>query len=322
MRNVVMKGVFFRLRMFSAAVFTLLLGVMGSGGWAMASALDVFVSIAPQKYFVERIGGDLVNVSVMVPPGASPHVYEPKPAQMRGLAEARAYLSLGVEFENMWLPRIVAIHPDLMIVHTEHGIQKIPMTAHHHHGDDHGHGHKHDHGHEHDHGHKHDHGHRHGLDNHIWLAPDLVRIQAGHILDALRDLDPANAKVYEDNHAGFMADIDLLDADLRQILAGKEGMAFMVFHPAWGYFAKAYGLEQIPVEVEGKEPKARDLERLIDQAKERGIVIIFVSPQFSTQSAEMIASSINGQVVSINPLAEDWLENMRIVAEKFRVALR
>jgi zinc transport system substrate-binding protein len=269
------------------------------------------VSIVPQKYFVERIGGDLVNVAVMVPPGANYHAYEPTPAQMRALAQARAYFALGVEFEKAWLPRISATNPDLMIVHTDSGIEKIPMVAHHHHAGGHDHGHGHGPGHLH-----------HGLDTHIWLAPDLVRVQAGHILNALRDLDPANASVYEQNHAQFMTDIDILDSDLRQILAEKQGMAFMVFHPSWGYFAKAYGLEQIPVEVEGKEPKARDLKHLIALAKERGITVVFVSPQFSTRSAEMIASSINGQVISIDPLAEDWLGNMRIVAEKFRAAVR
>jgi len=295
------------------AMLIVLFGLVNPG-WSEALPVNVFVSIAPQKYFVERIGGDLVNVAVMVPPGASPHAYEPKPSQMRALTQARAYFALGVEFERVWLPRITATHPDLLIVHTDSGIEKIPMVPHHHDDASHDHG----------------HGHRaancpclhHGLDSHIWLSPDLVRVQAGHILNALRDLDPANASVYEGNHARFMTDIDVLDAELGQILTKSQGKAFMVFHPAWGYFAKAYGLEQIPVEVEGKEPKAKDLKRLIDRAKERGITVVFVSPQFSARSAEMIASSINGQVVSIDPLAEDWLGNMRIVAEKFRAAVR
>lgn len=286
----------------SLVAFCVLMGPCLAG----AGPFDVFVSIAPQKYFVERIGGDQVLVSVMVPPGANPHSYEPKPAQARALTQSRAYFALGVEFERVWLPRISAAHPNLMIVHTDQGVQKMPMAAHRHHDESafaDGHGHD-------------------GLDSHIWLAPELVRIQAGHILNALRDLDPVHAKVYEDNFVRFMADIDALDADLRRIFDGMDRRAFMVFHPAWGYFARAYGLEQIPVEVEGKEPKARDLERLIDRAKERGITVVFVSPQFSTRSAEMIAASINGQVTFINHLAEDWLENMRIVAEKFRAAVR
>jgi len=281
---------------------------------ACSASVHVFVSIAPQKYFVERIGGDLVTVSVMLPSGASPHAYEPNPIRMRELDKSRVFFTLGVDFEQIWLPRIVATHPELPVVHTEQGIHKMPMSDSHHrnllhdeknngpdtHAQD-----------------QHD-----GLDDHIWLDPGLVRIQAGHILNALRDLDPAHASLYAENHARFMDDIDQLDADLRRILEGRQGMAFMVFHPAWGYFARTYGLIQIPVEVEGKEPNARDLERLINQAKERGITVVFVSPQFSARSADMIASSINGQVVSINPLAEDWLTNMRLVAETIRSALR
>ncbi|WP_045220899.1 metal ABC transporter solute-binding protein, Zn/Mn family [Desulfonatronum thioautotrophicum] len=324
-----------------------------------AQPFELFVSIAPQKQFVERIGGELVNVSVMVPPGASPHVYEPRPAQMRLLSQAKIYFAIGVEFEKTLLPKISALNPDLKIVHTEAGIEKLPMIPHHHHDHDHGHGHDHEHGdeHEHEHGHGHNHGHGHGhnhghehghghghehghdhghghgqnhghghehggLDTHVWLAPELVRIQAAHILAALTELDGAHAAVYEANYTAFMAEIDALDADIRQTLAGHEGAAFMVFHPAWGYFARQYGLEQIPVEIEGKEPRAQDLQQLIQRALEGDIRVVFVSPQFSTRSAETIARAINGQIVAIDPLAEDWLKNMRAVAGKFKQAFK
>lgn len=328
-------------------VALLLLFVSAEDG--RAQPFELFVSIAPQKQFVERIGGELVNVSVMVPPGASPHVYEPRPAQMRMLSQAKIYFAIGVEFEKTLLPKISALNPDLKIVHTEAGIEKLPMIPHHHHdhGHDHGHGygheheqerdhgHGHDHGHEHGHGHGHEHehehghgqnhGHRHehgGLDTHVWLAPELVRIQAAHILAALTDLDGAHAAVYEANYTAFMAEIDALDADIRQSLAGHEGAAFMVFHPAWGYFARQYGLEQIPVEIEGKEPRAQDIQQLIQRALAEDIRVVFVSPQFSTRSAETIARAINGQIVAIDPLAEDWLKNMLAVAGKFKQAFK
>ncbi|PTN37393.1 cation ABC transporter substrate-binding protein [Desulfonatronum sp. SC1] len=300
-----------------------------------AQPFEVFVSIAPQKYFVERIGDQLVNVSVMVPPGVSPHVYEPKPDQMRTLAQAKIYFALGVEFEKNLLSKIAALHPELRIVHTDAGIEKLPMIPHHHdHGHDHGknhdHGHEHaqgkshdhDHGHDHEHDHEHDHHHHGGLDTHVWLSPDLVRIQARHILEALTALDGVHAPVYEANFKAFMADLDALDADIRQTLAGKQGTAFMVFHPAWGYFARHYGLEQIPVELEGKEPKAQDLQHLIQRAKVDGIRVVFVSPQFSTRGAETIASAINGRTIAINPLAENWMENMRDVARTFKQAMQ
>ncbi|SMP46878.1 zinc transport system substrate-binding protein [Desulfonatronum zhilinae] len=314
-----------------------------------AQPFEVFVSIAPQKYFVERVGGRFVNVSVMVPPGASPHVYEPNPAQMRTLAQAKIYFALGVEFEKNLLPKIAALNPELQLVHTDAGIDKLSMIPHHQHrdyghdqgknhdhgpedangkshGHDHGHGHGQGHEHAHNHGHGQDRGNEHqhhgGLDTHIWLSPDLVRIQARHILEALTALDGAHAPVYEANFKAFMADLDALDADIRHTLAGKQEAAFMVFHPAWGYFARHYGLEQIPVELEGKEPKAQDLQLLIQRAKAEGIRVVFVSPQFSTRSAETIASAIEGQTIAINPLAENWMENMRTVAEKFKQAMQ
>lgn len=343
---------------------------VSSPGIGSAQPFDIFVSIAPQKYFVERIGGQMVNVSIMIPPGASPHVYEPKPAQMRSLSQSSIYFAIGVEFEKTLLPKLTALHPDLQIVHTDADIEKMPMIPHHHHdnGHDHGHDHEHaqnhdhghdhehkpehdhdhDHGHqsEHDHNHDHDHGHAHGSDHehdhgnthghghdhghhrhegpdtHVWLAPELVRIQAGHILAALTELDAAHAPVYEANYAAFMRDLDALNADIQQTLAGHEGAAFMVFHPAWGYFARQYGLEQIPVEIEGKEPRAQDLQQLIQRAVEEEIRIVFVSPQFSTRSAETIAGAINGRTVAIDPLAKNWMENMRSVAREFNEAFR
>jgi len=288
-----------------------------------AQPFDVFVSISPQKYVVERIGGQLVHVSVMIPPGASPHVYEPKPAQMRTLSQANIYFAIGVEFEKALLPKLSALHPGLQIVRTDAGIEKMPMIPYHHH--DHGQGHDHD---EHDHGHAHgsDHGHddhpQEGLDNHVWLAPELVRVQAGHILSALTELDAEHAPVYEANYSAFLQDLDALDAAIQQALEGNTGSAFMVFHPAWGYFARQYGLEQIPVEIEGKEPRAQDLQQLIDRAVEEEIRVVFVSPQFSTRSAEIIASAIKGRIVAIDPLAENWMDNMLTVAREFNEAFR
>lgn len=289
-----------------------MLVLLVDAGQVRAEPLSVFVSIAPQQYFVRRIGGSLVQTVVMVPPGFSPHSYEPKPKQMRALAQAAAYFAIGVEFEKAVLPKIKALHPDLKIVRTDSGIDKVPMLDRYH-------------LHEHDPGHGQnrrdpDHGRQKGLDKHIWLAPDLVRIQAQNILQALRELQPSNAAAFESNHAAFMTDLDRLDADIKQILGKERDSAFLVFHPAWGYFARQYGLRQIPVEVEGKEPKARDLQGLIDKARAERIRVVFVSPQFSTRTAETIAKAINGQVVPVNPLAADWLENMRMVADKFRRA--
>jgi zinc transport system substrate-binding protein len=281
--------------------------------------LQVFVSIVPQKYFVEQIGKDLVEVQVMVQPGASPHTYEPRPLQMTELSKAGIYFAIGVTFENAWLNKISSSNPNLMIVHTEKNIQKIPMAAHHHNDNGHKHGENNHHGEE-AHGKEPDHDHHHHdgiLDPHIWLSPPLVKIQARNILDALQQVDPVNNSTYEANYKDFIAEIDLLHADIENIFSGKEGTPFMVFHPSWGYFAKAYGLKQVPIEVEGKDPKPAQLMEIIKYAKVQGIKVIFVQPQFSFRNAEMVAKEINGKVVSIDPLAYNWPENLREVASIF-----
>lgn len=287
---------------------------------AAADKLPVFVSILPQKFFVQQIGKGRVDVQVMVQPAASPATYEPKPRQMAALSVAKIYFSIGVPFENAWLGKITAANSQMKVVHTDDGIEKIAMGGHHPHDDDHAgkhHEEKH-HGDDHEKGH-HEHA---GLDPHIWLSPPLVRIQARTITTALQTADPAHRDVYDANFRDFVGRIDQLDKELRDALAGKRGMSFMVFHPAWGYFAHAYGLKQMPIEVEGKHPKPAQLQALIEHAREQNIRVIFVQPQFSSESAKLIAREIGGQVLAANPLAEDWMANLRLVADKFKAALK
>lgn len=280
------------------------------GGPAPAAAgetIPVFVSILPQKYFVEQVGGRHVAVEVMVAPGASPATYEPKPRQMAALAAARAYFAVGVPFETVWLPRIQAANPRMRVVDTAAEIEKLPMAAHAHEADV-------------DHDHHHEANPHEVLDPHVWLAPPLVKIQARAIRDALVALDPIHQADYDAGLARFGEAIDDLDRELRETFTGREGMGFMVFHPAWGYFARTYGLEQIPIEIEGKDPKPAQLRELIQHAREHGIKVVFVQPQFSTKSAEMVAREIGGQVVAVDPLAGNWAENLRMVGRKFKAA--
>ena len=312
-----------------------------------ADKLSVFVSIVPQKYCVQQIGKDLVEVQTMVQPGASPATYEPKPRQMADLSTAKIYFAIGVPFENAWLEKIAAANPNMRVIHTDQGIDKIAMEAHHHHddheeehhdegehhgeaehdhekGEHHGeaeHGHEKGEHHEED-EHDKDHHEHTGLDPHIWLSPPLVKIQARTILTALQEADPVHRGVYEANFKAFTSQIDQLDADLKTTFAGKTGLQFMVFHPAWGYFAHAYGLKQVPIEIEGKDPKPDQLKELIEHARENGIKVVFVQPQFSTKSAEVVAQEIGGQVAFADPLAEDWMTNLREVANKFQRALK
>jgi len=303
-------------------IYFALLSLVIISSIAAADPIPVFVSIAPQKYFVQQIAKDRVDVGVMVPAGASPATYEPKPRQIAALSSARLYFAIGVPFEAAWLDKIQAANPGMQIVHTEAGIEKYPMAGHHH-GEEEGRHLKDEHLHESDaHAHKDDH-HGHGvLDPHIWLSPPLVKIQAAAIRKALQDIDPAHQDNYEVNHRQFAAALDALDAELRASFADKQGQAFMVFHPAWGYFARTYGLQQVPIEIEGKEPKPAQLKELIEQAREHDLRVLFVQPQFSTRSAEMIARAIDGRVVVADPLAQNWMVNLREVAEKFRSAAK
>ena len=310
----------------SISMAILLLSTVSGSSFA-AERLSVFVSIVPQKYFVQQIGKDLVDVQVMVQPGASPATYEPKPQQMADLSRTKIYFAIGVPFENAWLEKIAAANPRIKVVHTDHGIEKRHMAAHHHHGEAAETHHDGEHHYERD--HDHDKAHHHevaeadtGLDPHIWLSPQLVKIQARAILTALQEANPAHAEAYETYFREFEVRIDQLDADLKTIFDGKKGMRFMVFHPAWGYFADAYGLEQVPIEIEGKSPKPSQLKELILHARENGIRVIFVQPQFSTKSAELVAREIGGQVAFADPLAEDWMGNLRDVADRFRKALK
>lgn len=315
-----------------------------------AEKLSVFVSLVPQKYFVQQIGKDKIDVQAMVKPGASPHTYEPKPRQMTDISSASLYFSIGVQFEKVWLKKISAANPNMKVVHTDHGIDKIVMARHHHHEKAH---HEEDHqAHEDHHGkvdehheaehhdkglhgeygdevhhsdelhHDKDHHDQAGLDPHIWTSPTLVKMQAKTILKALQKADPSHKNEYEANFNIFSAQIDALDQELRQIFSGKTGLQFMVFHPAWGYFAHAYGLKQVPVEIEGKNPKPAQLKELIEHAKEEGIKVIFVQPQFSTQSAKVVAREIGGQIAFADPLAENWMANLRMIANKFKAVLK
>ncbi|HUU41757.1 MAG TPA: zinc ABC transporter substrate-binding protein [Desulfatiglandales bacterium] len=307
--------------------FLVFLGMLSLAGclslppaWAK-DPIKVFVSIAPQKYFVQQIGKDLVDVQVMVDPGASPATYEPKPRQMVAISKTILYFSIGVPFEHTWLKKLASTNPNMRIVYTDHGIGKFPISIHHHYDEN-----EHHKGAEYyeknDYAHKTDH-YEHGIpDPHIWLSPPLVMMQARSILMALQEVDPSHRSAYEVNYKTFISELLDLDAELRNIFFGKHGLQFMVFHPAWGYFAHTYGLKQVPIEIEGKDPKPAQLGELIRHAKESNIKVIFVQPQFSTKSAQQVAKEIGGQIVFANPLAENWMENLREQAEKFRTTLR
>lgn len=278
--------------------------------------LAVFVSIVPQKYFVEKIGGDFVNISVMVKPGANPATYEPKPQQMIRLSRTQIYFAIGVPFEQIWLKKIAAANPAMRVVHTDAGIDKLSIGYHSHPEKEEGHPARQIQPHE------NSLRHHEILDPHIWLSPPLVQQQAIAIFEALVRSDPVNRVIYEQRYKDFTKELGEIHKAIASIFDGKDSLEFIVFHPSWGYFAHTYGLKQVAIEVEGKAPKPAQLTKLIQYCREHHIKVVFVQPQFSTKSAELVAREIGGQVIVTDPLAENWSENLRMVATKFQAVLK
>lgn len=275
----------------SLALFILSAGVRAE--------VKVMVGVAPIKYLVERIGGSRVSVAALVPPGASPATYEPKPRQMAALSKAAAYFGVGLPVERAWLPRIKAANPKLRIIHTASGLKRLVTKA--------GHG-------------DHDHG---GLDPHVWTSPKMVRGLIKTIRDELTRLDPDGKAKYAANEQALAAEVDRLDAELSRIFSDLgERNHFLVFHPAWGYLARDYGLKQMAIEMEGKSPSAKEMKHIIDLGAKYGWSAVFIQPQFSQRQAGVVSQALGARLVVIDPLAEDWADNLLQVARKLRPELR
>jgi len=256
-----------------------------------AEKIGVVVSILPQKEFVEKVGGDKVKVTVMIPPGANPHTYEPTPSQLTDVGKAKIYAKIGsgIEFEISWMDKLISMNQNMFVVDCSKGINLVESED-----ED-----------------------EPGMDPHIWTSIKNAKIMVKNIRDGLIEIDPENKNYYDENAEKYIKELDKLDEEVAQYTSETKNKDFIVFHPAFAYFCRDYGLHQIPVEQEGKEPTAKWMERVIEEAKQKNIKVIFVSPQFNQKSAEVIANEIQGKVVSVDPLAEDYLENMRKIAKAF-----
>jgi len=242
--------------------------------------LIVFVSILPQADFVRQLGGNRVEVSVMMPPGANEHNYEPDTGQLKALSQADLYVKVGhLPFEEGWMERFISTNRDMLVVDSSQSIEMIEHNP------------------------------------HIWLSPRLVKIQAETISAALVQLDPENQDYYLQQKQIFLKELDKLDQEITATLSGVKGKSFLVYHPAWGYFARDYGLQEVAIEEHGKEPGAREMSRIIDYAKKNQIKTIFDSSQHSTHSADAIAAELGARVVLLDPLPANYMDNMRKVAK-------
>jgi zinc transport system substrate-binding protein len=313
-----MRAITLKLIFFITSIVFLSIGSISIA--AAEGRIDVFVSVPPQAYFVERVGGDRVNVHVMVEPGRSPHMFEPTPKQLVDLARAKLYFAIGLPFERQFLPKVRSANPDLVVVHTQKGVpyrlmrskplerdrDEFQVKS------------------------KKVTGHVHGQgprgpspipDPHIWLDPKLVKMQAATIAAAFEKLDPKGASQYRKNLSSFIAALDRIDGKIARELAPFKGRPFYVYHPAFGYFADAFGIDQISIEVDGKEPGGSELVGIIKAARENGARTIFVEPEFSKARARVVATAIGGSVVILDPLAKDYIANLESMAKKISQAL-
>lgn len=272
------------------------------------SGADVVVSIIPLKYFVERIAGDALSVSVMVGAGKSPEVYEPLPSQLVELNQATLFVSIGVPFEKVWLPKIKAQSPQLNFLDLDPQAHSMQMTSAE--DDDH---------HE---GHHHGHHMHHQQASHTWNDPVYALFMAELIHAELIALYPQHKVAFTKNFEVFLEEILSLDEELETLFEPyRDRGEFAVMHPAWEALADRYFLNEIAIEHDGKSPDARKLDNLTNELCWKNIQHIFIQPQFSPHLAETVAKSLEAELVEIDPLAEDYLSNIRSTAEKLRIAM-
>jgi zinc transport system substrate-binding protein len=245
----------------------------------------VTVSIAPQKYFAEALLPAGYHVNVMVPPGASPATYEPTPRQLRDLKRSAAYIRIGaIEFEQVWMEKIKSNNPSLTIIRADKGIDYIKEGK--------------------------------ERDPHIWTSPAIVQKMAANMVRSFQDIFPEDTAVIRKNHQKLLHTIDSTHRVIATQLAPHKGKAFIIYHPALSYFSRDYGIKQIAIEHHGKEPSAHDMEHLMEEGKSMAINTVFIQEQFDQRSAKTIASELSAEVITINPLSEQWAAAMTDIAEK------
>ncbi len=285
-----------------AAVFLFPLISSGSTENREGQKPTVAVSILPHQWAVDRIGGDLIDSLVLVGQGQSPHSYEPTPRQMASLSAASLWFTSGTDFEAALKPNIRAIYPSLTIIDGTGGVTFRHLEAHAHEeeGED---------------------EEEESIDPHTWLGSEAYLIFIDHVQQALSEIDPGNASFFAGNAKVLKQEIIEEFESLRRELAPLEGSVALVFHPSFGYFLDEFGIIQEAIETGGKEPTARILSEIITEAKAEGVNTIFVQKQFPVEAARTIAQTLGAQVVPLDPLAYEWLENIRNMGQALKGGL-
>jgi zinc transport system substrate-binding protein len=257
--------------------------------------LGVAVTLVPYADFVRNIGGDKVDVIIMVPSGASPHSYEPTTSQMVALSEAEVYVKVGapIEFELAWMDKLVHQNPDMQVINGSAGIDFITSTD----PDE------------------------PGMDPHVWTSPLKVKVIVQNICDGLIAADPDNTAYYQDNRDSYLNELDALDEYINDKFEGHAVRHFLIYHPSFGYFAEEYDLNQLSIEFEGKEPTPQGLQECIDLAKQYDLNYVFIEPQYPLQYAQAIADAIGGQTAVANDLPQNYIDSMRSLADAIALEL-
>jgi zinc transport system substrate-binding protein len=262
----------------------------------------VSVSILPQKFFVEQIAGDFLQVNVILPPGSGPEEFEPTPRQIQEVSNSKFYFYIGhLGFEKSWVKKVANISPKVKYVSCSKGLDLLDDECTHHE--------------------KHGTGQTHGTDPHIWTSPENVKILSRTISSELSQAFPDKKKMFENNLETFISKIDSLDNQIRQLFSDSLKSSFMIFHPALGYFARDYHLTQHSIEFDGKSPSTAHMKKMVDTARKEKINTVFVQAQFETAKAEAISKEIGAKIIHIDPLAENWLDEMYSIALKMKDAL-
>lgn len=282
----------------SLKLYTLLFFILFSSQ-ACSARIEAFVSILPQQYLVETIGGDRVNVNVMVKPGQSPATFEPSPKVMSIYSKSDVYFTIGMPFEQVWIKRVASLNDDISIVKTQpaendsSGHDNHVLLP----------------------------GHHHSFDPHTWLSPVLLLEQAKIVAAELSRISPQDKNYFLNNYNKLSDKVNVLHNDILLLFKENDKSNFVTFHPAFSYFARQYGLTQIAIEMDGKEPSAKQISQVINRIKDKKVKYILIEKQFNQVIPQTIARSVDAQLLIIDPLALDYLTNMKDIAEKINKAL-
>lgn len=269
----------------------LLLSLVGCAQPAQQEKLHIAVAIPPISAFLKAVVGDSCTVQVMVPPGYSPETYSPSPKELAKAQEADIYFSVGVPAEEQAI--LPHLNPQTRVVHLDEASDASypPRMI----GDT--------------------------PDPHRWLSPKRAQVMVTAILDTLCELDPANTSLYENNAHLYISELARLDEEIQTALADLDNRSFLVFHPAFGYFADDYHLTMVALEEEGKEATPQQLQETIDWARTQNIRVIFYQEEMDSRQAETFARELSGRTVALNPLSDNYIENLRQMANTMSEAM-